>query len=102
MRFLLLRSDRKIGLSIFLRRCFLRKVRLYRTLQRVHLCRIPPMSKVSVPPPLRFSGTCLSRPVQSILRHCPSFVLSTHGVVLFFCSVLPVCFCLFPLLNTHG
>src|ERR1700678_789508 len=102
MRFLLLLSDRKVGSSLFLHHRFLRKVRFLRTPQGVLLRRIPPMSRVPVPPPLRFSGTFPSRPVQFVLHRCPSYVSSTHGVVLFFCSVLRVRFCLFPSLNTHG
>src|SRR5271168_4364542 len=96
MCFLLLRSDRKIGSSIFLRHRFLRKVRLYHTLLRVLLRHIPPRSRVLVLPPLRFSGTCLSRPVLSVLHRCPSYVSSTHGAVLFCCSVVLVHFLLFP------
>src|ERR1700678_194126 len=96
MCFLLLRSDRKIGLSIFLRRRFLRRVCFHRSLQRVLLRRIPPMLRVSVLPPLRSSGTFLSRPVQSVLCRCPSYVLSTHEVVLYSHPVLFVCFLFFP------
>src|ERR1700678_638514 len=96
MRFFLLRSDRKIGSSIFLRHRFLRKVRLYHTLLRVLLRRIPPMPKGSVPPPLRFSELFPSRPVLVVLHHCPSYVSSMHGAVLFCFSVLLVHFLLFP------
>src|ERR1700678_2367065 len=62
------------------------------------------MSRVPVLPPLRFSGTCLSRPVLSVLHRCPSYVSSTHGAVLFCCSVLLVHFLIFllSLSNTHG
>src|ERR1700678_1923530 len=102
MHFLLLLSGRKTGSSIFLRLHLLWRIHLPLFLQMVHLCRIPPISGVSVSPSLRFSGTFLSRPGQFVLHRCPSFVSSTHGVVLFFCSVLRVRFCLFPSLNTHG
>src|SRR5271168_1684341 len=99
MRLLLLWLDRKIGSSIFLRHRFLRKIRLYHTLLRVLLRRIPPMSGVPVLPLLRFSGTFLSRPVLSFLRRYPSFVSSTHGVVIFFCLLVRL---RYPSLSTHG
>src|SRR5271168_666596 len=81
----LLRSDKKIGLSIFL---------CPRVPRRVHLCHILLPLKISVLPLQRFSGTCLFRscPVLSVRHSCPSYVSSTHGVVLFFCLVLPVRF----------
>src|ERR1700678_1646986 len=89
MRFLLLWLDRKIGSSFFLRHCFLLKIRLHRTLQRVLLHRIPPMSRVSVPPPLRFSGTfpfCPVEPVCSLSLCIVHFEYAWMSFRLSFCS----------------